>query len=175
MVYLYKVFKTIDWLVEKLAVVGLVIAVISMLLLTLMVIFMRWLDTTYMWVDPLVRHLVFLCAFLGGVLAVGNKEHIGIDLIGKFLEQKNCHKIKNTLEKIIYLACSLTCVWVIFGAIRFVQDAYEFESQDVFLGISTGALVTIIPLGFALMSYRFFFQFIHSLFAGFSWIEWKKK
>ena len=31
-------------------------------------IFLRWFDMTIYWVEPLVRHLVFLSAFLGGYL-----------------------------------------------------------------------------------------------------------
>ena len=72
--------KSTDKFIEKISISLLVVCVLSMLLLSVLNIFLRWFNTTLFWVEPLVRHLVFLSAFLGGVLATGNRSHIGIDI-----------------------------------------------------------------------------------------------
>ena len=57
-----------------------------MLLLSVINIFLRWGEMTPYWVEPLVRHLVFLSAPLGGVIATGRRNHIGIDILQRWLE-----------------------------------------------------------------------------------------
>ena len=71
-----KILKHIDDFIESISKSGLVICIALMLGLTLVNIVLRWFGHTWLWVEPLVRHLVFVCAFLGGALATGSKNHI---------------------------------------------------------------------------------------------------
>ena len=64
-----------------------VICLWAMLIISTLSIFLRWFQVSFLWTDPLVRHLVFITAFLGGSLATGANNHIRIDLAGKLFEK----------------------------------------------------------------------------------------
>ena len=59
-----------------------------MMILSITGIVLRWFNIAFLWIDPLVRHLVFICTFLGGAIATGRGTHIGIDIIGRLLESR---------------------------------------------------------------------------------------
>ena len=79
---MFGLVKKLDEWIDNFSSWLLVISVVLMLFLSVLNIFLRWGNTTIFWIEPLVRHLVFLSAFLGGILATGRKNHIGIDIIG---------------------------------------------------------------------------------------------
>lgn len=156
-----KVMRTLDEGIDKFALYGLVVCIWGMLLLSLGTIVLRWFQITFLWVDPLVRHLVFLSAFLGGVLATGRRLHIGIDIINKILEKKGKLKLFRSFSRIVDLVCAGTLIWLAVGSVQFVKDTFAYEGV-VFLGIHSGFLVSIIPVGLALMAYRYLFLFVNS-------------
>ena len=80
-----KIFKTLDNIIEKICGYSLVISILAILIFSSLTIVLRWFQINLMWIDPLVRHLVFLSTFLGGVIATGRGTHIGIDLVSKIL------------------------------------------------------------------------------------------
>ena len=141
----------------------LVVAVLVMLFFSVLTIVLRWFGTGLMWVEPFVRHLVFMSTFLGGILATGKGTHIGIDVTTKFLEAKGLHFIVNQAHRIIYLASMSVCLWLSIASIAFVKQEMEF-GKEAFLGITSGQLVTMIPIGFALIAARFFLKFLLSIF-----------
>lgn len=156
-----KFFKLIDYLVERISLYTLVAAILIMLTLTLMIIVLRWFQISYLWVDPLVRHLVFLSAFLGGVLATGRKNHIAIDIFSRVLEAKGFRKIDENIKRFIDLVSTAILIWMTKASLDFVNMEREFGTE-VFLGLHSGIVVMIIPIGFSLIAYRFFYNFIAS-------------
>ena len=60
------------------------------------------------------------------------------------------------------LVSAFTLIWLITAAVEFVGTAFKYE-KVVFLGIHRGVLVSIIPFGLGLISYRFFIIAIESL------------
>ncbi|MBF0299690.1 MAG: TRAP transporter small permease subunit, partial [Oligoflexia bacterium] len=78
-----KTFAFLDYIVFKFSLYSLVVAIFAMLSLTIFAIIMRLFHITSLWIDPLVRHLVFLSAFLGGSLAISRKQLIAIDIVAK--------------------------------------------------------------------------------------------
>lgn len=156
-----KFLFAVDKFIERISSYSLIISVFFMLLLSVLTIILRWFGETIHWVDPFVRHLVFLSAFLGGVIATGRKSHIGIDIIGKYFESKNKVNVSKNIERVISLACCLTLVWMVKASWQFFQVEAEF-GKVAFLGIHSKFLVAIIPVGFSLIAYRFFFIFVTS-------------
>ncbi len=77
--------KKFDQSLESLCKQILVLSVWGMLILCLMNIICRFFHVTFLWTDPLIRHLVFLSIFLGGVLASGSRQNIAIDVFIKIL------------------------------------------------------------------------------------------
>ena len=157
-----KVLRWIDNGIEKVSSYGLVVAVVLMLFFSCLSIVLRWFNTNFLWLDPFVRHMVFIATFLGGVLATGKRTHIGIDILGKYLENHKNYFWLGIIQQVISLISFLTLIGLVYACYIFAQSEFEF-GQISFWGIHTGFLVSIIPVGFGLIAYRFFFLFVSSL------------
>jgi TRAP-type C4-dicarboxylate transport system permease small subunit len=151
-----KLVKTLDNILEQFSKKALIVCVITMLFLSVLNIFLRWFNQTLFWVEPLVRHLVFLSAFLGGALATGSKSHIGIDILHRWLQGK---EDSSAAKFILYLTSFIsifTCSWLVYAGYEFMKVELEY-GRDVFWGVHSGFLVGIIPFGFLLIGLRFIF------------------
>lgn len=154
-------FRAIDKGVEKFSSWGLVVCVLVMLFLSTTVIIMRWFGVTFLWFDPFIRHVVFISTFLGGVIATGRGTHIGIDILGKYLESKNMNNAQAWIERLIAVVSTGTLAWLIKASWDFMLSEMKY-GKATFFGIHSGYLTAIIPIGFALIAYRFFYIFIAS-------------
>jgi TRAP-type C4-dicarboxylate transport system permease small subunit len=132
-----------------------------MLTMSVGTIVLRWFNSTFLWFEPFIRHLVFISAFLGGVLATGRRTHIGIDIIGKYLESKESWDTYLWVSRIIYLACTITLAWLVSASIDFVKVEAQY-GKEAFLGIHSKFLVAITPFGFSLIGLRFLFLLLLS-------------
>lgn len=150
----FKVVFFLDDFLEKMAKILGVLSLLGMLFLTLFVIVMRMLGHTYLWIDPLVRHLVFFSAFFGGILATGKGGHVSIDLVGKPLEKAERFRELKWINTVLWLVCGVVLVIVSQTSWQFVRDTLQYEGE-AFLGVKRGYLVAMIPIGFSIMAYRF--------------------
>ena len=155
------IVKKLDHFVEKISSALLVVCILSILFCSSGTIVLRWFHINLSWIDPFVRHLVLLSTFLGGVVATGRGNHIGIDLISKFLEIKGHDHAKIIVNRIILLTSALVFVWMIKAGLDFTKVEMEFSKVE-FWGISSGYLVAMIPAGLGLIAIRFFTLFILS-------------
>lgn len=153
--------RKLDTGIEKLTSWLLVLCVLSMLTLSSLNIVLRWMQMNITWVDPFVRHVVFLSAFLGGVIATGRGTHIGIDLIGKFVESKGWHSLRRAINQFIFLVSGVVLIWMVKSGIDFTKVELEFGKEE-FWGIHSGFLVAMIPVGLGLIAFRFLLLFILS-------------
>ena len=158
---MFSVFKKIDTGFEKLVAWLLVVIVLAMLFLSSANIVARWFQHNITWVDPFVRHLVFFSAFLGGVIATGRGTHIGIDIIGKFVESKGWHQLREVINRVVMIASSIVLFWLIKASIDFTKVEMEFSKTE-FWGIQSGYLVMLIPIGLSLIALRFILVLILS-------------
>lgn len=156
-------FKKIDLGLEKSSQFLLVLSVALMLALAVTTIVLRWFNLSYPWLDPAVRHLVFITTFLGGVVATGRGTHIGIDILSKYFETKKNWQALLWMKRFISLVSCVTLIWLISASRDFAVIEFEY-GKEAFLGIHSGYLVSIIPVGFALIAYRFGTLFLLSLF-----------
>lgn len=155
------VIKKLDWAVDKFSSVLLVACILSILFCSSGTIILRWFHINLSWIDPFVRHLVLLSTFLGGVVATGRGNHIGIDLISKFLEIKGYEHAKVIVNRIILLASAVVLIWLVKSGLDFTKVEMEFSKVE-FWGIGSGYLVAMIPAGLGLIAIRFFTLFILS-------------
>lgn len=156
-----KLFIFFDTIVEKICGWTLVASIMSILIFSSLTIILRWFHINLMWIDPLVRHLVFLATFLGGVIATGRGTHIGIDLVSKIVEVKGWHKAHININRVIYLSSAISMIWLFKAGLDFTRVEFEFAKTE-FFGISSGFLVSIIPVGVFLIGYRFFVMFLQT-------------
>jgi TRAP-type C4-dicarboxylate transport system permease small subunit len=153
--------KKMDFLLEKFTTYLLVVIILAMLSLSSLSIVVRWFQYNITWIDPFVRHLVFFSAFLGGIIATGKGTHIGIDIVGKFVESKGWHHLKSAISKVIMVASIAVLAWMIKAGIDFTKVEMEFSKAE-FWGIPSGYLVMLVPVGLSLLALRFIFVLILS-------------
>jgi len=153
--------KKFDKILDSISYYGLVIAVSLMLSLTVLNIGLRWFNSTFLWIDPLVRHLVFLSTFLGGSLATGNNSHIRVDLAGKLLDSLNRPHLTVWIDRFVYVVCIISTTMLTKSGFDFAMVEFEY-GKEAFLGIHSGFLVCIIPIGMGLILLRFVNRLIFS-------------
>jgi TRAP-type C4-dicarboxylate transport system permease small subunit len=156
-----KIIKTIDHYVEKLSSHLLVASILAILFFSSLSIILRWFHVNLSWIEPFVRHLVFLGTFLGGVIATGRGNHIGIDLISKIVEVKGYHRAQHYIARVIYAFSFFVLLWLIKASLDFTKVEMEFSKPE-FWGIPSGYLVAMIPVGVSLIAIRYFALFILS-------------
>lgn len=130
----------------------LLMSLAGMLGLSLLGIVLRWTGSSLMWIDPVVRHLVIVAAFGGGVLAVGKKSHIRIDVLAKPMEFAPA-KVRKNVERVLSLATALVTVGLAWSAWLFYLSEKEFGSAGL-LGLHSSSLVMIFPIGWGLLALR---------------------
>ena len=156
-----ELIKKLDFCVDKLASWLLVVSLLAVLFLSSGAIILRWFHINLYWIDPFVRHTVFLSAFLGGVIATGRSNHIAIDLISKFLELKGKDHARMIIHRIILISSGIILLWLLKASIDFMRIEMEFSKEE-FWGIGSGYLVGMIPFGVTLITIRFFTLFLLS-------------
>ncbi len=153
--------KKLDNILDRIAFYAIVSSIFLMLGLTVLNIVLRWFNTSILWIDPFVRHLVFLSAFLGGVLATGQGNHIRVDIASKIFENLGKPKLKIWVERLVTLITIIATVLLTKAGYDFAKIELEF-GKEAFMGIHSGFLAGIIPVGMGMIGLRFIFQLLLS-------------
>lgn len=149
-----KLVQLADAFLEKGAFAVLGAGLLLMLLLTLGNVVARWLGHSFLWIDPLARHLVFFIAFAGGVLAAGKGSHIKIEALAIILEKRKNAQAVKTVRFGAALVAAIVCGLLARAGAGFAQMEFEF-GREAFLGLHSGVLAAIIPAGFGALAIRF--------------------
>ncbi len=158
------VIKSISGILTFIERATIVLLLFVMLLLAfLQVILRNVFSTGILWADPFLRHLVLWIGFIGASLATQQEKHINIDLVTRFVSPR----ATNIVRILTNLFAGVICVFLSKAGWTFL--ASEQSVEDVLLTIGTMEFPAwwfqlIIPVGFALMSFRFLLRAIeHSL------------
>lgn len=160
-----KFIRNFDHILERVSRAGLILGFSAILLLSVGSIVLRWLGSSLLWIDPLTRHLVFCCAFLGGSLATSAGVHIRIDLVSKLLEKTKSSGVKHAYQFLLAGFSLVVCLFLTLASWDFFLSEKEYGSPD-FLGIHSSYLVGIIFVGMGLISFRFLNQMLMVIFPG---------
>jgi TRAP-type C4-dicarboxylate transport system permease small subunit len=160
-----KAILVVDGVLEKFSRWGLVSSLFVILGLAVLSIVLRWLGSSPLWLEPLVRHMVFLSAFLGGSLATSANVHIKVDLLTKLVEASSSKLLHWLHRNLVALFCFITCLILAKASYDFFLVEKEFGSPS-FLDIHSAYLVAIIPFGMGLIALRFLNQFLLGLLQG---------
>ena len=155
--------KSINDIIDSFSKYMVSLLILGMLFFSLFAIVSRWFAVSFIWIEPLVRHMVFFSTFLGGVLAVSKRSHISIDILTRLIEERISKNALKFLRAIISLITVLILFLVIYSSYQFVKVEVLY-GRDVFWGIKSGTLVYSIPVGFFLIAMRFILQIIEDLF-----------
>lgn len=160
-----KIVGGFDNILEKISRWGLITSLFLILGLAVLSILLRWMGMSPLWLEPLVRHLVFLSAFLGGSLATSKNVHIKVDILTHLIEKSRSKVLKWIHLNIISLFCFITCLALLKSGYDFYLVEKEFGAP-AFMEIHSSVLVGIIPAGIGLICLRFFNRLLLGIFIG---------
>ena len=124
----------------------------------LQVILRNFFDSGISWADPVLRHLVLWVGFLGASVATKEEGHLAMDLVSRFLPDR----LRHLSGVFTHLASSAVCGLLAHAAYKFVLSEKESGAMLV-PDIPNYWAVSIIPIGFALMSLRFALRIINDI------------
>jgi C4-dicarboxylate transporter DctQ subunit len=106
--------------------------------------------TGFVWADELVKLMVLWLAMVGSIAAARDNRHIRIDALSHILPEL---AIKLT-RILVDIFAAAVCAVIAWHTYRYLQLEIEFEDTVL---INTPAWIAhvIVPLAFALISYRF--------------------
>jgi len=123
----------------------------SMLLLSFLQILLRnFAQTGFVWIDPLLRHLLLWIGFTGATLATRLGRHIHIDILSRLLPARGlrlAHAATNLLGAALCLLLSNACL-------KLVREEAAAGTTS-FLELPTWVLQSVMPVTLLVMSYRF--------------------
>jgi TRAP-type C4-dicarboxylate transport system permease small subunit len=114
------------------------------------IVLRNFADSSLVWADAAMRAGVLWITMLAAVLAAGQARHIKIDVLLHRLPEK----LQPWVQRAMYLLTALVCITLAVASVSLLQ--LEMAMADVaFLGIPRWMVLAIIPIGFALMGWRF--------------------
>ncbi len=105
---------------------------------------------TWLWADPLIRHLVLWTSLLGALLATRDDRHIRIDALLRLFSGRR----REILATVGDASAAATCLVLTPLAVRFVIDEASYGG-DAFLTVPRWTVQLIFPLVFGGMGLRF--------------------
>ncbi len=148
-----------DWL-AKIESAFLILLLSAMILIAfLQVILRNFFESSILWGDTLLRHLVLWVGFIGASLATRDDRHIKIDVLSRFLPER----LKNVVQIITHLFASIICYFLFRASLTFIE--FEKESgSTLFANIPTWIFQSILVIGFGLIGFRFLLRAIEETF-----------
>ena len=132
--------------------VALVSALVTMLALAVLQILLRdFFDQGLLWAESFLRILVLWVAMLGAMVATRHRNHISIDVVSRYLPERTA----SGAALVTSLVSAGICGVVAFYSLEFVLFEYH-DHTIAFARVPSWLCETILPLGFGVMSLRFF-------------------
>ena len=120
------------------------------LLATGQIVLRNFFDIGFIWSDEALRLMVLWIAVAGAVAASRSDKHINIAVLDRFLPGR-VRRVKEALIHAFTAAISGIVAW---HSLLFVRTSHEFG--DVLLGgIPAWLLQAVLPVGFALIAWRY--------------------
>ena len=107
-------------------------------------------ETGFFWAGELVRLMVLWLAMVGSVAACRENRHIRIDAISHLLSDRAVGIVRMLVDTFAAVVCGV----IAWNAWRYLQLEIEFE-DTVLTNTPAWAAHLVVPVAFALISYRF--------------------
>lgn len=104
----------------------------------------------FVWADELIKLMVFWIAMIASIAAARSNRHLRIDVLSHFVPPELARVPRIVVEAFAAFMCGVLALqsW------RYVRLTMEFE-DTVLVDVPAWIAYGILPLAFALMSYRF--------------------
>lgn len=107
------------------------------------------------WMDILLRHVVLWLGIVGASLATKMKRHIRIDVLPRQFPLR----LQRIVERGILLFAAAVSILLGLGAVDLVQQE-QAAGSIAFGAVPTWGLQLILPVGFAILAFRFAIQLL---------------
>lgn len=157
-----RVLEPVEEVLIKIEYVLIVIMLLVMCFLAFgQVILRNFFSYSLVWADVVVRMGVLWVAILGACIASARWErgHIHIDLFSKILP----HPFSEYLDAALSLAACIACFIFFYISTDFVMVEKKVGSIVHILNTPEWYFTLIFPIGFLLMSFKFFLCFLEDL------------
>jgi len=104
----------------------------------------------FIWADELVKLFVLWIALIASIAASRSNRHLRIDLLSHFVADKYARFPRIIVDAFAAAMCGLLA----WHSWRYVQLTIEFE-DSILVDFPAWIAYVLLPLSFALMSYRF--------------------
>jgi C4-dicarboxylate transporter, DctQ subunit len=104
----------------------------------------------FIWADELVKLFVLWIALIASIAASRSNRHLRIDLLSHFVAEKYSRFPRIIVDAFAAFMCGLLA----WHSWRYVQLTIEFD-DTLLTSLPAWVAYTLLPLSFALMSYRF--------------------
>jgi len=136
------------------------IALLSTLVILFFNVVLRYVfQASTTWAEELIRYLMVWIAFIGCSICVRKGIHVGIDFFLQFVNTTG----KILINRIVNLICVIFCGLMTYYAWQLVQFNLNTGQVTPALGIPMYIPYLAAPVGFFLMTVRFFQGMINPL------------
>ena len=115
-------------------------------------------STGFVWADELLKLMVLWLAMVGSIAACRDNRHIRIDVLSHLLPKP----VVKVTQMIVDIFAAIVCAVIARQAYRYLQLEIEFE-DNVLIDTPAWMAHAIMPLAFALISYRFIVNVLKKL------------
>ena len=135
-----------------------IVLVAVMVLMSFLQVILRNFDAGLLWADIFLRHLVLWVGFIGASLATRDEKHISIDALSRLVPERSLPYVKLVVDAVTLFIC------VVLANAGYMFLGYEIEANTIlFNDMPAWPFQLIIPLGFALIAFRFFLKILERL------------
>ncbi len=113
-------------------------------------------DSGFVWTDELLRILVLWLTVVGALVASRTDQHIRMDVLVRFVPAT----LQGPLRRVIFVATALVCGVLAWHSYQFVRIEAEYGSV-LLGGYPSWWFQCVIPIGFALICWRYIALAIH--------------
>jgi len=106
--------------------------------------------TGFVWIDPLMRHILLWIGFVGGAVATRREAHISIDALSRFLPPAS-RRAARVANRLFAAGICIVLAYAVVGVMRDEAAA----GTAAFLGLPVWILQSIMPATLLIMSIRF--------------------
>jgi len=128
------------------------------LLEALQILLRNFFSYSIYWADGFIRLCVLWLAVIGAVAASREGRHLAIGIVNRYFP-KAWHRPAAVLSSSFAFVVSAILAW---HATRFVLDTWRFD-DSVLGNLPAWPFQAVMPVGFALISWRFLVAAIHEL------------
>jgi len=131
---------------------------VMLVMASMQVILRNFFDSGIGWGDIFVRHMVLFLLFFGASLSTREKRHIQMDVSSKITPKK----LKPLVSLIINSFCIIVNFYLAKSSYLFLLGEIQFPTI-LFAKVPTWYFISIMPVGFGIITFRFFLNWIENI------------